>query len=130
MDELQPSTHVVAKGETLSQIASRHGVSARSLQDVNNIRSPRSLQIGQRLVIPGRARSAPNAAVDSSGRTVYTVRSGDSLSRIAKRHGVSVDDLQRWNALGKSTRIHVGDRLNVAASSGRTVRASSAAASA
>jgi membrane-bound lytic murein transglycosylase D len=124
MEELQPSTHIVAKGETLSGIASMHRVSLRSLQDVNHIRTPRSLQIGQRLVIPGRmaSNSAGSGATtaDGDGRKVYTVARGDSLSRISSKFGTSVGQLQRWNGLGRSTQIHVGDRLFVNASTTRT----------
>lgn len=116
LPELRPSTHIVQSGDTLSGIAALHGVSVRALQTSNNIRSPRRLQIGQRLVVPGTAdrSSAGSVATNAQGVGVYTVARGDSLSRIASRHGVSVKDLQAWNNLGRSTRIHVGDRLRVA----------------
>ena len=117
MPELRPGTHTVQAGETLSGIASLHRVSARELQNLNNIRSARRLQIGQRLVIPGvTAAGAPRGvAREASGRIVYRVAGGDSLSLIASRHRVSVNDLQAWNSLGRSTRIHIGDRLYVSA---------------
>ena len=117
MPELRPGTHTVQAGETLSGIASLHRVSARELQNLNNIRSARRLQIGQRLVIPGLAASgAPRGvATEANGRIVYAVARGDSLSLIASRHRVSVKDLQAWNSLGRSTRIHIGDRLYVSA---------------
>ena len=117
MPELRPGTHTVARGETLSLIASLYRVSTRELQGVNNIRSPRRLQIGQRLVIPGAAASGAlkGVATNAKGRVVYTVYRGDSLSLIASRHRVAVKDLQAWNNLGRSTRIHVGDRLYVSA---------------
>lgn len=120
LPKLRPDTHVVARGETPSEIAGLYGISANELMRANNVRSARHLQIGQRLVIPGRMKSAE--AVQMAGasgpsdasRTVYRVRSGDSLSEIADRYRVSVRDLQSWNALGSRTRIHVGDRLYVA----------------
>ena len=115
--ELRPGTHTVQRGETLSGIASLHRVSARELQSLNNIRSARRLQIGQRLVIPGVAASGARRGVvrEAGGRIVYRVARRDSLSLIASRHRVSVNDLQAWNSLGRSTRIHVGDRLYVSA---------------
>src|SRR5690606_8782788 len=58
MPEMKASTHIVRRGETLSGIASLHGVSVQSLQSLNRIRSPRSLQIGQRLMIPGQFTSS------------------------------------------------------------------------
>ena len=48
-----------------------------------------------------------------SGRTFYhTVRHGESMGTIAKRYGVSADDLRRWNGLSQNT-VHSGQRLRV-----------------
>lgn len=115
--ELRPGTHTIQRGETLSEIASLYRVPVREIQSVNNIRDARRIQIGQRLVIPGGVNMSGGSVVaaSASGDSVYTVRRGDSLSRIASRHRVSVRDLQAWNNLGSRTRIHVGDRLVVAA---------------
>lgn len=52
--------HVVKKGETLTAIAARHGVSVKSIQEANGLKSSRIL-VGQRLVIPGHA-SVPSPA--------------------------------------------------------------------
>lgn len=117
----RPDTHIVRRGETPSQIARMHGVSSRELMRINNIRSARHLQINQRLVIPGRASSARSERA-SNGRMVYTVRRGDSLSKIAGTHRVSVRNLQRWNGLGNGTRIRVGDRLYTSSGTGGSAR--------
>lgn len=132
MPELRPGTHTVQPGETLSEIAALYKVSIRELQSVNNIRSPRQLQINQRLVIPGGV-SLDNGemlvASSASGEQVYTVRRGDSLSEIAQRHRASVHDLQEWNNLGNRTRIHIGDRLIVSPAPPGTVVASAGSGS-
>lgn len=49
----QTGTHVVAKGETLGGIASRHGVTVAALKSANGIKDERKLAVGQKLVIPG-----------------------------------------------------------------------------
>lgn len=114
MPKLRPDTHVVRRGETLSEIASLYQVSSSELMRTNNISSPRRLQINQRLVIPGRMGSSTVASASSSGgRKIYTVRKGDSLSRIASRNSASVKQIQSWNTMGSQTRIHIGDRLYV-----------------
>jgi membrane-bound lytic murein transglycosylase D len=116
---LREGSHIVVRGETPSQIAKQHGISTRALMEANNIRSARRMQIGQRLVLPGvdqpsggraKTRRAPSTA---SQRGTYTVRRGDSLSRIASRSGVNVSNLQQWNGLGRRDVIHVGDTLYV-----------------
>jgi membrane-bound lytic murein transglycosylase D len=114
LPKLRPDTHVVSRGETLSGIASMYEVSSRDLMRINSISSPRRLQINQRLVIPGRMGSSDAVmATNAPGRKVYSVRKGDSLSKIASRNGISVSNLQRWNLMGDQTRIHIGDRLYV-----------------
>lgn len=105
-------THVVRRGETLSQIAKLHGSTVRDLMQLNNIRNPRKLRVGQKLSIGGSKRPAMSA-VNAEGRRVYAVRGGDTLSEIAAREKVGVRDIQRWNGMGRSTSIRPGDRLFV-----------------
>jgi membrane-bound lytic murein transglycosylase D len=122
-------THKVRRGETLSQIARRYGVSHHEIMRHNRIRSARHLQVGQTLKIPGMSytgrggtgsSSAPSSTTTTatvakaeSKVTTYTVRSGDTLSEVADRHGVRVQDLQTWNKLGGSTKLTVGQKLAV-----------------
>jgi membrane-bound lytic murein transglycosylase D len=98
------STHTVRKGENLSSIASKYGTSTASLQSLNGIRNASRIYVGQKLKVPGTG--------SSSSWTTYTVRSGDSLGRIASARGCTVADLQQWNSL-KSTTIHPGQKLKV-----------------
>jgi membrane-bound lytic murein transglycosylase D len=95
-------THVVARGENLSTIAARYGVSTSNVKSWNNIRNASHITVGQRLTIRG-------------GGPVWntvTVASGDSLGRIATREGVSVSQLREWNDISGSV-IHPGQRLRV-----------------
>ncbi|MFP6581846.1 MAG: LysM peptidoglycan-binding domain-containing protein [Candidatus Hydrogenedentota bacterium] len=121
LPKLRPDTHVVRRGETMSEIAALYQVSAKVMMQANNISSPRKLQINQRLVIPGRMGSGAVTASSSGGRKVHTVRGGDSLSRIASQNRTSVKQLQAWNMMGSQTRIHIGDRLYVSASTGTNI---------
>lgn len=100
------SSYTVQRGDTLSQIASRHGVRMSDLQSWNNISNPSNIRVGQRLTIRGGSSSG------SSGWETYTVRRGDSLGRIASRQGCSVSDLREWNNLSGSV-IHPGQTLRV-----------------
>src|SRR5712691_5505138 len=56
------STHVVARGETLTSIAKLHKVGIEELQKFNHIENDRKLQIGQTLVIPGAQTAAPSSS--------------------------------------------------------------------
>ena len=114
--------HVVTRGQTLSHIASRYGVSVTAIRATNNNVNPKRLQIGQKLIIPrsGKARTqlasaAPSpapATLAADGTKSVTVRRGDSLWTIARAHGVSTGELMTMNNL-KSSVIHPGDRLTV-----------------
>ena len=94
-------THVVAKGDTLSGIAAAYGVGVADVKRWNELKSS-TIHPGQRLTILGSRESW----------TSYTVRAGDSLTRIARAQGCSVAELKSWNELDSST-IHPGQTLRI-----------------
>jgi membrane-bound lytic murein transglycosylase D len=107
--------HSVRKGETLGVIARKYGSTVTELTQANNISVRKPLRIGQELMIPISGMMPAQAASGTAAPgTVYTVVRGDTLSRIASRFGVSVDQLRTWNNL-KSTQLAVGQKLAVAA---------------
>ncbi len=107
--------YVVRAGDTLSAIAGRCGVSTVQLAQANGLRLDAIIYPGQRLVMPaGAALAVPVSAASSPGNAgcplYYTVRAGDTLAKIARRCGVSVTSLKRWNGL-RSDVIRVGQVL-------------------
>ena len=120
----------VKSGDTLGKIAGRYRCTVAQIKRWNDLKST-NIRIGQRLVIyrGGTSSSSSSSTVTSSsssssqstsgassGAATYTVRSGDTLSGIAARHGVSVADLKSWNGL-TSNNIKVGQKLKVKAAS-------------
>ncbi|HKS32953.1 MAG TPA: LysM peptidoglycan-binding domain-containing protein, partial [Enterobacteriaceae bacterium] len=105
---LSSRSYKVRSGDTLSGIASRLGVTAKDLQQWNNLRGS-ALKIGQNLTV-GAGTSAQRLANNSDSIT-YRVRKGDSLSSIAKRHGVNIKDVMRWN--NDTDKLQPGDRLTL-----------------
>jgi LysM repeat protein len=101
-------TYEVAPGDTLGEIAEEYGVTVEEIRRWNNLRSDR-INVGQSLVIRTRSSSSGTERV----RTTYTVRSGDTGSAIARRHGVSVAELQRWNRNTNLDRLRIGQDLVV-----------------
>ncbi len=101
--------HVVRRGETLSGIAARYGVSIGALAKTNHIKNRNRIYVGMRLQIPGRS-SGSNAGSTSKGAT-YKVKRGDTLSAIGRRFGVSVAALKAANGIKNANRIRVGQRL-------------------
>lgn len=98
--------HRVQKGETLTEIADQYGVSIQSIKSANGISNANNIKVGQTLTIPGVTPSSDSIAQ-------YTVRSGDALSDIAKKFGVSVSDLKQANHIHNANRIKVGQVLSI-----------------
>lgn len=99
--------YVVRQGDTLSEIADRYGVGLSKLRAANGLRG-NAIRIGQRLVIPATAKRLQEAA---SAKT-HVVRSGDTLSAIARRYGTSVSAIQRANGMTGSS-LRVGECLKL-----------------
>ena len=106
--------HKVKRGETLSEIAKRHKVSLRSLKKANNIRNVRRIQIGQRLVLPGRvAKKVEQAVVKKrvAENDIYIVQSGDTLSDIANDFNLNINDIKSWNSIKNVRQLRVNQKL-------------------
>ena len=83
-------------------------MSINDLKQWNNLRGS-SLKVGQNLTV-GAGSSAQRLANNSDSIT-YRVRKGDSLSSIAKRHGVNIKDVMRWNS--DTNNLQPGDQLTL-----------------
>ena len=101
----QRVTYKVRRGDNLSNIARKYGVRVTDLKAWNDLSSDR-IRSGQRLTIyTGGARAS------SAKRWVaYSVKKGDNLTKIAKRIGVTVNDIRKWNSL-RNDRLQVGQKL-------------------
>lgn len=98
--------HQVRPGENLWVIARRYRVSTDDLQRWNGLGNNSLIRPGDRLVIHMDQSG-------SQGPRKYTVRRGDSLWSIARRHQVSVNDLLRWNSLDRDAVLRPGQTLTV-----------------
>lgn len=121
-------THTAKKGETLPRIAKRYGVPVSAVASANSL-SPRArVSRGQEILIPEKvaaakpkavkAKKAPAKAADAgAAATSYRVKSGDTLYRIALRHGVTVAEILAINSLGGTPSLKAGDKIAIPAKS-------------
>lgn len=114
---VQWEKYTVRAGDNLSKIANKHYVSVSLIQDINKLPN-NDLRIGQVLNIPKSPNNAASNlaqyARSAAPRRTYTVRQGDTLSRIATQQKVSVNELKRWNKLS-SDALKIGQNLSLAA---------------
>lgn len=107
-----PEDYVVQPGDTLTKLASRRGILIRDiLRDNPQVINPNRIFAGQHLRLPVDAQSVS-----------YTVRRGDSLSGIARRHETTVGNIHRANRgqIGNSDLIYPGQRLRIPTRQGTT----------
>jgi LysM repeat protein len=115
--ETAGTEYVVIKGDILATIAKKNGVTLKALEAANPGVVPTKLKVGQKLQIPAPSASsvAPTAATGvDTGAETYTVKSGDTLSKIAKSHSTTVKMIQSENNL-TTTAIKVGQKLKIPA---------------
>lgn len=124
-----PTTYTIVNGDNLWAIAQKFGITVAALKSVNNLTTD-VLQIGQTLQIPKSIientpptpvkeitpetshTPAPETAKEERTTFTYSVRSGDSLSVIANRFGVTVDVIRTENQLTSDT-LQVGQSLTI-----------------
>ena len=95
--------YIVKRGDWLSTIAQRFGVSLSSLIRTNKIRNPDLIFVGQRIEIPGKQ-------VLSTPKT-YIVRRGDTLFSIAQRFRTSLTTLIKLNNIFNPNLVFAGQKL-------------------
>ena len=117
---------IVQNGDTLSALAARHHVPVSVLRSTNNLDSD-LIRIGQKLRLPRDEQllvdplyvAAANelqqlqSGLIASERVSHKVRSGESLSVIARRYKVSVRELQHWNNISDPHKLRAGQTLTL-----------------
>jgi len=113
-----PATHKVSAGDTVSSIAGRYGLSTASVLALNGLGWKSLIFPGQVLKLGGTAApasaapAAPTTAAPASGSR-YTIQTGDTVSKIAGKFGVSVQNVLSANKLGWSSIIYPGQTLTI-----------------
>ncbi|TRZ51849.1 LysM peptidoglycan-binding domain-containing protein, partial [bacterium] len=115
----------VKKGDTLASVAKRFDTTVDDIRRLNKLKKRKTLKSGQVILISNKngekqlsnasdkkthkksAKRNKEAASNDGGKT-YTVRNGDSLGKIAKKNGVSLDKILEMNKLAREDNIHPG----------------------
>jgi LysM repeat protein len=105
-----PQSVTVEKGDSLSKIAKRYGTTVDALVRINELCDANQIFVGQVIVLED-----PDAEADDAGEQVetaiVTVQAGDSLSKIAKRHDTTVEEMMALNDIDDPNLLFVGQEL-------------------
>jgi membrane-bound lytic murein transglycosylase D len=112
--------HYVRSGENLASIAKKYGCSVEDLKNWNDLRN-NTIYPKQKLKVSGDNAIASATKASSSSKSnpesaviYHTVKKGDTLWDIAQQYkGVSVDDIKKWNNMGSSSKLQVGQKLKI-----------------
>lgn len=109
--------HKVKSGETMGTIATKYGVTVEQIMEWNALRTT-NIYVGQRLQL----KSGPGGATQTTTtvpvtpkpvKKYYSVKSGDTFSKVASRHGLTQAQLTKLNPGININRLTVGQRLRV-----------------
>jgi membrane-bound lytic murein transglycosylase D len=124
------TSHEVTRHETLAMIAKQYGTSAAVISKINDVKGGK-VTAGETLRIPEISGELPDKVLLAASRVdrpetgrkqrqiVYRVRAGETLSTIARRHGMPVSTLARLNNMGAADSLVKGQRLVIKASARR-----------
>jgi len=115
----------IRKNESLSIIAQKFNISIKDLMEANSISNPNKIIQGQTIIVPNRyALNDYNKMVNPSSKPntsnqrdtnllIYTVKNGDTLSKIARVNGVSERSIKNWNNLKSINYIYPKQKLKI-----------------
>jgi LysM repeat protein len=107
------TTHTVVKGDTLGAIARRYGTTSAAIKQANGMTTD-TVVLGKKMVIPGSSGPVKSAAPagGNGGGKVHVVAKGDTLSRIAAKHGTTSDAIKKANGMTSDT-VVLGSKLRI-----------------
>ena len=96
-DNPNPRTHIVAAGDTLLAISQQYDVSVDEIMAANGLDNPNLIYVGQRLAISVVGETKAPLQISRN----YSVRPGDTVARLARRLGVSTDQILSLNGISQ-----------------------------
>jgi LysM repeat protein len=113
---ISPAIHTVRAGDSLEKIARINGCTAADLADDNDLQLDSILQLGQQLKLPTAATTQPTtdhtvSAPPTDNTVSHTIKSGETLTLIAKQYAVSIESLMLANPSVKPTALRPGQKI-------------------
>lgn len=111
-----PEQYVVQSGDSLNAIASKYDLTVNYIADLNGLERTAGVRVGQRLKLTGDVPTKSNRAKakEDSVPETYTVKSGDTLTSIANRYNLQLEDVVALNNLSRDSNVRIGQKLKLA----------------
>ena len=106
-------SYKVISGDTLIKIAKTFGTTYQELARINGISNQNLIRVGQIIKLPNSSSSSSPSPSLSSTFISYSVASGDTLIKIAKRYGTTYQEIARINGISNPNIIRVGQVLKI-----------------
>lgn len=137
-DTTTTSTYTVKSGDTVAKIAAAYGVSVSDIKSWNSLSNVNLILVGQTLSVKGATstattqqttQTAASATTTATATGTYTVKSGDTLSKIASQLGTTVANIQSLNNLSNVNVLYVNQTLKVSGTASTATTTTSTATS-
>lgn len=137
-DTTTTSTYTVKSGDTVAKIAAAYGVSVSDIKSWNSLSNVNLILVGQTLSVKGAistattqqtTQTAASATTTATATGTYTVKSGDTLSKIASQLGTTVANIQSLNSLSNVNVLYVNQTLKVSGTASTATTTTSTATS-
>eukprot|EP00903_Cladosiphon_okamuranus_P004060 g4058.t1 len=114
-----PTTYTVKPGDSLERIANRNNMTVSTLAKLNGLKADSIIHPNQKLIVSagGSGTSPAPAPNNTAKQEVYKIQPGDTLYKISRKYGVSVNHLMNSNPGIQPTTLRVGETINVTAKS-------------
>lgn len=108
------TNHTIKSGDSLYSIAKKYNASITELQKANNIKQGEVLKLGKVLKVPVSNKINKNASQKNSIKPIaYTIRQGDTLFAIARKHHISIDTIRATNGIKKGETLKLGRVIQI-----------------
>lgn len=115
---IKTQSYTVQIGESWHSIARREGISPNELANLNKLSLNQGLQAGQKILVPMDSKSVisvskPTTTAPQVKYASYKVKTGDTLIGVAKKYGISTEELARINGISSNANLNLGSTIKV-----------------
>lgn len=109
------TSHTIKSGDTIWALSRKYGVSESALLAANNLNKRSKLQLGKKITIPAKGAAASSVAKKTPKVKRYTVKKGDTIWNLARKHGLTEKELLAANNLPKRHTLRQGQKIVIPA---------------